>query len=263
MKRSYMECSSLCRLLMFPVLAVFFYSCDTYNFSHPQPVDKVSMYEFPNVFHGNWLDDDSEVVLISKNYIGLIMNQKVNVVRGIWPRKNEKEEYVYLSPTYKGFSSIIFDSLQKPIDTVANYVLNADHIYEVTDKEQLEQGYHYSTQQDTFTIIKKDTMLVDLGHNAFLKDIGDGFFVMNIRNQVLGQENRWWQLFVMEKKQNDRINIWYCSYGLTQNAAMFYEKQSDYYFNSQWTAAEMRKLIQQGAFEMCNQLQRDWRNATD
>lgn len=256
MKRSYMECIGFYPLLMFPVLAVLFCSCDTYNFSHPQPVDKESIYVFPEIFQGSWINEDSEIVYISKNNFGFEMNQQLKVVKGIWPQKNDKGAYLYLLPSYRAFSSIRFDSLQKPIDTIVNYIQHADHLYEITDNGQLEQGYHYMTQQDTLIIFKKDTMIVDLGQNAFLRDIGDGFFVMNIRNQVLGQESRWWQLFVMEKKENDKINIWYCSYGLTKNAGMFYEKQSDYYFNSQWTAADIKKLVQQGAFEMCNQLHR-------
>jgi hypothetical protein len=239
------------------VPAGFFYSCDTYNFSHPQPVNKENSYEFPAAFRNNWIDDDSEQVLIKKNTIGIVMSEKLSIVKGLWPKQDANGKYKYLSPAYKSFSSILFDSLENPMDTISNYLLNGDHIYEFADKGLLEQGYHYKTAADTIFILKTDTFTVDLGSNAFLRDIGNGFFVMNIRNQVLGKESRWWQLFVLEMKNKDLINIWYCSSGLTKSTAMFYENHNNYYFNSAWTSADMNKLIKEGAFEMCNQLHRN------
>lgn len=259
MKRSHIKCKSPFWLCIFPVLAVLLYSCDTYNFSHPQPVDKENIYKFPEAFQGNWIDEDSEQLLVNNNYIGFVMNEKINVAKGIWPMQDEHGTYKYPPPGYKSFSSILFDSLQHPIDTVSNYLLNGKHIYEFADKELLEQGYHYTTVEDTILISKKDTFIVDLGRNAFLRDIGNGFFVLNIRNQVLAREDRWWQIFVLEMKHKDRINIWYCANGLTKQPAMFYGKQNNYYFNSEWTAAEIMKLMKNGSFEMCNQLHRDWR----
>jgi len=257
MKRSPIKCCSQYWLYIFPVLAVLLYSCDTYNFSHPQPVDKENIYTFPDAYRGNWIDDDSEQLLINKDFIGFIMNEKIRVVKGIWPKAGDKGNYTYPPPSFKSFSTVMFDTLQQPVDTIRNYLLNGKHIYEFADKELLEQGYHYSTDQDTIMIDKKDTFIVDLGRNAFLRDIGNGFFVMNIRNQVVGKEDRWWQLFVLEMKHQDQINIWYCSNRLTTEPAMFYEKQNNYYFNSEWTAAEITKLLKNGSFEMCNQLHRN------
>lgn len=256
MKRSPIKCCSHW-LYIFPVLAVLFYSCDTYNFSHPQPVDKANMYAFPETYQGNWIDDDSEQLLIDKEFIGFIINEKIQVVKGTWPKPTDNGNYKYPPPSFKSFGSVLFDSLQHPYDTVQNFLLNGEHIYEFADKGLLEQGYHYTTDQDTILIAKKDTFIVDLGRNAFLRDIGNGFFVLNIRNQVVAREDRWWQLFVLEMKNEDNINIWYCSNGLTTRAAMFYEKQNNYYFNAEWTAAELMKLVKNGSFEMCNQLHRN------
>lgn len=255
MKRSYTKHRPDYQWLFIPLL-LFFYSCDSYNFSHPQPVDRENISEFPAVFRGNWIDDDSETILINKNAISILTKEQVNIVKGIWPTKDTAGKYRYLSPSYKSFSSILFDSLQNPIDTVNNYLLNGDHLYEIADKGLLEQGYHYTTGADTFRIQKIDTFTVDLGTNAFLRDIGNGFFVMNIRNQVLGRESRWWQLFVLELRNERLINTWYCSYRLTDDVAMFYEKHNNYYFNSSWTSADINKFIKEGKFEMCNQLHR-------
>lgn len=262
-KNNCMKCSfhytTLYILLFIPALSLLLGACDTYNFSHPQPVDKKDGYEFPATFQGNWVDDDSEWVQIGKNHIGMLISEKETIVEGTWPQRDQQGQFVYLAPAYKSVRSVIFDSLQVPVDTVDNYLVNGEHIYEVTEKGTLEQGYHYTKNEDTFTIEKKDTIIVDLGHNALLRDIGGGFWVLNVMNQVIGKSNRWWQLFILEKKNNETINLWYCSYQLTQLPVMFYEKNNNYYFNSKWTAAEMRKLIKQGAFEMCNQLHRQKR----
>jgi hypothetical protein len=257
MKRSYMECCSLYSLLLPVMLSVFFFSCDTYNFSHPQPVDKENIVQFPQEFCGNWIDDDSEQILINRNFIGMVINGQMNIVKGIWPKLNKDGKYNYLTPPYKSFSSIRFDSLEHPVDTLPNYVINNGHIYEFNEQGMPEQGYHFNTVADTIIVSKKDTFIIDLGHNAFLRSIDDEFWVMNVRNQVLAQENRWWQLFILEKKEKDKINIWYCSQGLTKSSSMFFNKRNNYYFNSSWTAADVIRLIKEGGFEMCNQLHRD------
>ncbi len=238
-------------LYLLPALLLLF-SCDRYYFTHPQPYDKEAVYELPPGFYGRWIDDDSVLVLVDKTTISVVINETEKVVKGAWPRREASGNFTYLPPGYRSFKMVMLDSLQQPVDTVDNFLLNGEHLYELSDKELPVQGYHYSTDDDTLIVSQKDTFCVDIGRNAFVKNIDHGFWAFNIRNQVLGNDSRWWQLFLLEQIREDEIHIWYCSHPLVKSPFMFYEKQNNYFFNSNWTAKELLDLTKSGGFEPCN-----------
>jgi hypothetical protein len=178
------------------------------------------------------------------------------VVKGVWPKKNAAGEFIYPPGVYRSMNHLVTDSLKQPVDTIPNYLESAGHIYEVTEEGLLEKGYHYILTGDTFLITKTDTFILDLGRNAFLREINEGFYALNILNQAVGQESRWWQIVLFERNGNNIINIWHPSYKFTESHFMFYSKKNNYYFNSEWNASEMTGLIKQGAFEKCGPLKR-------
>lgn len=238
-------------------LLIGLYSCNTYNFSGPLPSDKKNIYEFPADWQGKWKYDADHNVIIYKNRIEIISKDYSDVVKGVWPKKNELGEFVYPGGGgYSGMYTANMDSLKQPKDTVPNFLLNGGHIYAITNEGKLEKGYHYTIDKDTFRVNKTDTVTFDLGRNMFLRKIDNNFYVLNILNQVVGMENLWWQVILIEKKGKDFIDTWECSFKLTKEPSMFYQKSSDYYFNSTWKAADIIKLIKQGAFEKCDPLKR-------
>lgn len=239
------------------VLFIGLYSCNTYNFSDPLPSDKQNIYEFPADWQGKWQYDTDHQAIIYKDHIEIISKDYSDVVKGVWPKKNERGEFVYPGGGgYRGMYTVNMDSLKQPKDTVPEFLLNGGHIYAITNEGKLEKGYHYTIDKDTFRVHKTDTITLDLGRNTFLRKIDNNFYVLNILNQVIGIENRWWQIMLIQKNGKDTIDTWQCSFTLTKEPTMFYEKYSDYYFNSNWKAAEIKKLIEKGCFEKCDPLKR-------
>lgn len=261
--RDYTNETTCCRGKAFLVLLFtpFIFSCSTYNFSDPLPVDKTNIYEFPPDWQGKWAYDDAHSVIIKRNYAAIIIKEYSHVVQGIWPKKKETGEMFYPGGgSYMGMYRVVMDSSNKPVDTIANFLVNGNHIFSIMDDGQLEKGYHYTLVKDTFIVNKTDTVIIDLGHNAFLRKVGSNLYVLNVLNQVIGKENLWWQVVLFEKKGDNTIDTWLSSYKLSKEPSMFYEKYSDYYFNSNWKTADILKLMHQGAFEKCDPLKRQAEN---
>lgn len=281
-------------------MPVFLASCDYYNFSEPQPVDKENIYEFPIEFHGKWLprdtfessieftapldgkkeylekskgpnlhagylistgihgtnpkkNEDSSFYIINKKNVWLVIYSKEKIVTGAWPRLGKNGEFIY--PAGESFlyhqKEIKYDSLKRPSDTTDNYILNGGYIYEVYDNGFLNRGYKYHYDHDTIIVEKKDTLPIDLGQNAFLRKLNAKSYVLNIRNSILGDENNWWRLIVLDKKGNDTIIMRECSSKTGNLPCMFYAKNSKsdiFYFNCKWTSGELLSLIDQGYF---------------
>ncbi len=241
--------------LMFLLTGLF--SCNTYNFSDPLPLDAKNVYEFPADWQGKWEYDTDHQAIIYKDHIEIISKDFDNVVKGAWPRKNEAGELVFPGGGgYIGMYTVIMDSLNQPKDSVPNYLLNGGHIYDITNEGKLEKGYHYTMDKDTFRVHKTDTITLDLGRNTFLRKIDNDLYALNILNQVVGIESRWWQIMLVEKKGKDTIDTWQCSFKLTKEPSMFYENSCDYYFNSIWKAGDIIQLMKKGAFEKCDPLKR-------
>lgn len=243
-------------------ISIFFYSCDSYNFASPQPVDKENIYEFPADIRGNWVsENENELIIISRSYASLRNTGKEKIVKGIWPVLNDSGAVIYPPVSYKSFNTIRFDSLQKPIDTIPNYLLDKNNIYEVNEDGKLGKGYQYKLDKDTIILFKNEEVIIDLGRNAFIRKLKNDLYVINIMNSILGQENPWWQITILEKKGNDHLNIWDCNGKLKKHPSMFYTPvkgrgSGNYYFNSKWSTNDILHLMDEGYFEVSNTLKR-------
>jgi hypothetical protein len=123
----------------------------------------------------------------------------------------------------------------------------------MTDERFLEKGHPFVLENDTLVLLKYDTICVDLGQNAFLRKLNESFYVLNIRNTILGEENVWWRLIVLETNNENNMNIWECTSKTAELPSMFYSesiKRDIFYFDSKWSAKEMLGLIRKGYFSV-------------
>lgn len=174
---------------------------------------------------------------------------------------NESGAFVYPPDSYKSFQTIRFDSLQKPIDTIPNYLMDNNNIYEVTEDGKLGKGYQYKLDKDTIILFKNEEVIIDLGRNAFIRKLKNDLYVINIMNSIMGQDNPWWQITIVEKNENGHLNIWDCNGKLKKHPSMFYTPDNskgygNYYFNSKWSTNDILHLMDEGYFEVSNKLKR-------
>ena len=203
--------------------------------------------------------NDSSYYVVEKELAYLITTSEERVLMGDWPRLSQNGGILNPPIFYGSLRSIRYDSLEKKADTVYNYMLHDNIIYEVSDKGLLEKGYPYITIGDTILFTKRDTLCIDIGQNAFLRKINKQFYVLNIRSRVLGEEissfNNWWRIFVLEKKEDGSLQVWVPASKSVQLPCMFYSVDAEsYYFDCSWTAEEMLQLIQNRYFSTTDRL---------
>lgn len=245
-------------LIMVICISVFFSSCDSYNFSQPQPVDKANIYEFPNELIGQWFveGDESKSYIVSKKNVLFIMNDNTRIVNGAWPKISDSGDYLFPPlPPYESFKTINYDSLKRPVDTIDNFLLRGQYIYRIDSDKFLGKGYPYAIEKDTINFLENDTISIDLGQNAFLRQLNKDFYVLNIRNNILDEDmyNDWWQIMLLEKKEDQTINIWECTPKTEELACKFYERPSKsaiFYFDCEWATADILRLVREGYFEV-------------
>lgn len=265
---------------------IFLAGCNSYNFTEPQPVDKENIYEFPPAFRGIWIenndttnsnnelgthysggpfnqtssrnliasgqsnDTDSSWYVIDKSFSMLIVHAKEKIAAGAWP-KIDPEKTLTDAPFFNYFRRIEYDSLLNPLDTINNYVIRGNRIYEIYEERFLEKGYPFRYDGDTIVVFKNDTICVDLGQNAFLRKLNDNYYVLNIRNSILGEESSWWRLILLEMNDEPVIKLWECNSKTGELPSMFYcktIKKDIFYFDSQWSASDILKLVKEGYF---------------
>ena len=270
------------------VVSMLLASCDAYNFSKPQPFDRENIYVFPDEMLGKWkedtfttdidfsvplnkssgdqfidntqslpADDDAGLYIITKLYVSLIFTSSEKIVKGAWPQLTNGNELLYPDryfSYYKVMQTISYDSLKQPVDTTDNYIVYRHKIYEKTQDRLLEKGYSYYSNGDTIVVLKRDTLTIDLGQNAFLRKLGDSLYVLNIKKGILSDEMdpAWWRVILLQKTADDKIVQWEPFSKTGQLGCMFYERpsKSDYlYFDCQWSSAELLRLKAEGYFE--------------
>ncbi len=248
-------------------LSIFLTSCESFNFSKPQPADKENMYAFPEELQGNWIDDKNDGSLyIGKQHLEVFETDTIKIIAGAWPRLDGNNDFIFSPTSYSNFKTIRYDSLKRPIDTIPNYLLRGNYLYEMNDLGLLGRAYLYRVDKDTTSITKNDTTIIELGRKAFLRRLSNDFWVLNISNEILdiykdNDFNHWWQIVILEKKDDQHINLWYSTTKLEKQPAMFYSHNGYYYFDGAWTSAEMIKLIKDGTFKLGSKLIRDKKKA--
>lgn len=297
MKKASHSVNSLRHCGIIIAVTFLFTACNFYNFSEPQPYDKENIYQFPDDFLGKWKEkdtaitygidltipvkekagdqfkasdnplifetknSDSDFYCIYKNHLVWVTATTKKLVAGAWPRLNKKMEFVYQPKGFAGQDEIIYDSMKQAVDTIRNYIISGNRIYEKTADRYLGKGYHFTRQQDTISIHETDSVYIDLGQNAFLRKLTDSLYVFNINNSVLSlnEIENWWSLVVLEIAGKGRFNKWECNTKSGDLPCMFYDRPSksdQFYFDCRWSTADMLRLIKEGYFERSGFLER-------
>jgi hypothetical protein len=266
MKISDLKCRCIPGYFMILFSSVLLYSCDAYNFSRPQPVDQENIYAFPKEYLGSWLSTDTSEkeshieYHIHKSNVLFITHSSEPVLRGAWPKIDSKGEYIFPAGLLQTTETIVYDSLKRPADTVKNVLFKNNKIY-LVDKKGLSKGYDFKTSADTFHMLRYDTTFIDLGANAFLRKLDKTIYVFNLRNTILGEDNPWWRIMLLEKKDNQSFRIWVCSSKKGAIPDVFYSHHyngSDiYYIDASWSAAKILQLYNEGNFEIERELYKD------
>lgn len=281
---------------MLSFLLIVVSSCSSYYFSTPQPADRKDIREFPRVFTGRWTDaddtmerglqpvslferdssyrpivwriEDSDPLApapaerqtsfyeVGTDYALFIVHQQEKIIKGAWPRVCNGELH-YPDESCNVLQTIRYDSLLRPVDTTFNYIFRGNLIYKIDEDHFLKTGYRFDSSATRITLFKKDTVAVDLGQNAILRKLDERFYALNIRYRVLGDDNNWWLLLILENSDKGWVNIWQCSEKSGGLPSMFYSRPSkadEYFFDSQWTASQLLQLVKDGYFEITNTL---------
>ena len=283
---------------MLSMMTFFLFSCDNFYFTVPQPVDKDNIYEFPAEYRGYWIsvgnssgagadlfpgaqyeglrmrdvafsnnttatywqnDSSDELFLVEKKYALYIVASERMVLKGAWPRLDGKGGFLYPGDlaTQK---KITYDTLRRPVDTVDNYIVSGEYIYEVQVDGFLSRSYPYRSNGDTMIVLTKDTICIDLGQNAFLRKLSDHLYALNMRTRILGTESDWWQVRLVQRTSDNHLKMWTCNSAVASLPSMFYhagtgkDHGDSYYLDSKWTSEQMLKLISEGYFEIYGDL---------
>jgi len=252
---------------MFTGMIAIFSSCDSYNFSAPQPVDKANIYEFPKELRGKWSvkdESDGQFYFFNKKYVLLVFSDTDKIVNGAWPKMDATGKAIYVTGSYNSAETITYDSLKNPVDTVTNYLFRNGHVYEIADRKFLKKPYPFVMDKDTVVVVKTDTICIDLGQNAFLRQLNRTTYVLNIRNNILGEDasdySNWWRLIILERKSDQTYNLWECT-SKTENLPCHFfagnSKSNIFYFDCQWTSAEVQRMMKEGYFEVSSEISKE------
>lgn len=283
-------------LLSVVVLIILMNSCDVYNFSTPQPADRENIYVFPDAMLGKWkeepytsdidftvpvgnnggdkyisnmltgeklTDEEEGFYTVTKQFVSFSTSSEERIVKGAWPRLVNGNEflYPYEYPGYRHYlQEINYDSLKRPVDTVNNYILYGNRIFDKTPDRLLEAGYPYYEEKDTIVMLKKDTIYIDLGRYAFLRKLTDSLYAFNIKKGFLGESDKdWWMLILLEITADHKLVEWEPTDKSDELDCMFYDrsgKSAYFYFDCQWTTAELLRLKAAGYFKQSGTLKR-------
>ncbi len=257
MKTLMAGCRKTFPLLAAAIIVLSFNSCDVYYFSHPQPADKVNLYEFPVELRGVWQEEcDNETVVIDARNLSFTDKVSRRVVKGYWPKKINADSLQYLPGSYLAEHTVVYDSLNRPVDTINSFVIQKEHIIELKDDKTLGLRYDYKINKDTLMIDEVDTLWLDLGRNAFVRKIDDRYYALNILSGIVEESRNWWQLIIFEKTAADSISVWTGASKLEESPYMFYSFKNNYYFDCSLSSRELLKMIKKNQFEISNHLTR-------
>jgi hypothetical protein len=242
-------------IFLFIIISLSLSSCDVYSFSMPQPVDKENIKTFPNQFLGAWIDEDSTITfLVNKANVSMIQTHDEKVVVGAWPKPGKNGAYIYTPHFYKSMETIHYDSSKNPIDTIAKYLLRRDKVYEKTVDGFLKNGFPYRQDKDTLIISVKDTVSIDLGKNAFLRQLNKNIYAFNFIQNSLNEHTTWWEVTLLEIKDDKTIYLWDVTSKVKNLPCMFYSNNGSNYLDCQFTTAEMIGLMKDSTFEVSDPL---------
>ena len=238
------------------IMLCTFSSCTSYFYSRPQPVDGKDIRSFPKKYRHIWVDEDGTRLLITKDHLEISLPDSQRVVRGY--RINDRSG---LQPDYLCEHTLRFDSLENKYDTILNYIVRGSVLYEVDAEGELGKGRTFRMDHDTMFAERTDTISIDMGQNAFLRQIDKDRYVLNIRASITGQSSNWWTFFIFGMDKDGTLATYGHAEKTLRLPEMFYRPPSgkyagDYYFDAYWTKDDMARMIREGYFEKESNLKR-------
>ncbi len=225
---------------------IFLCSCEVFHFEKPQPSDVGNIFVVPKEFRGVWQDDQRETtVTLGEKSFKIEGYDSMKVVNRISSQLDTTWGRHYLK-------SLQYNQETKHFDTVSNYVIKGNKIYEIR-KVGLESGFNFRLKKDTI-YFKKDIILdFELNQKAFLRKLTDTRYILNIHEENLwplleGRVGPWWQIVLMELTPDGKINFRDIDDKVKGNASLIYSNESDYYFDVSWAQSALVKLMDQGLF---------------
>mgnify|MGYP006203014687 CR=1 FL=1 len=90
-----------------------------------------------------------------------------------------------------------YDEVSKVPFRKDNYIIADTVIYEIKRNDNLAKGYPWRNDKDTIWYDVKDSLYIDLGRNAFLRQIDTNMFALNIRSHLIVEgvkqlDAGWW-----------------------------------------------------------------------
>jgi hypothetical protein len=218
-------------------------SCDTYHFSSPQPIDAVNLNQFPKEARGIWVDEqDHDTVVIGKKVVAFHSYEKQIILKpfGKW-------EGIMDRPTgYYSFKSVKYDTTLKMLDTVSNYIIKDNLIYEI--KNGLQRGCPFTVKKDTIYCVCKNKFILELGEKFFLREITKGQYIVNVHESlVIRPESEWWQILLMEIG-TDKVKTYFPNSKIRTEGELIYRSNDEYFFSTQWSRAGIQQKIKEGLF---------------
>ncbi len=194
-------------------------SCEGNHFANPLPVDSKNLYQVPIVLRGRLLDhkDSTELYLLGKNSITIPANETTKIINGIWfhPRDTSRVPFIDTAawkkinnlPEYQSRYSLKYDSTKKKTDTVENYILKGNKIYNI-QSNSVGAGTSYVIKEDTIITIPEPHK-IELGPGAFFRKATANLYHVNIRDSKLEKGNiNWWQIRLLEKRKDGKIILY-------------------------------------------------------
>ena len=196
------------------LLALLTSSCSQHYFDRPQPIDSKNIYAFPEAFQGIW-SEGKDSLIVSKFFFANVEYKRIGL-----PYTN-KDTTAYA--IFKNKKVYPYDSLRDQI---------------------MGKGLPYKIEGDSIFYEVRETLEVQLGRKAFLREVGSQF-VLNVKG-----ENEWWELFLMGITDQQKIVVTYPNiYQLV--AAEIYPVLSNTeedYFEVIWTKDRFKSIIGQNIF---------------
>ncbi len=233
----------LLRILACVQFLIALASCDTYHFSYPQPSDASNLVQFPSEARGVWVDEqDHDTVVIGKKIIEFRSFEKQTIIMpfGKWEGIMDRPSGHY---SFKRFK---YDTSLRMLDTVSNYVIKDNLIYEI--KNGLQQGCPFTIRNDTIFSACKNSFTLELGKKFFLRKIAKSQYIINIHESlVIRPESDWWQILYMQTDKN-KIETYFPNVAIKNDKGLIYENSDEYFFSTRWTKKDIDQKITEGLF---------------
>lgn len=244
------------QLLAMALVILLAEACSTNNFSEPQPVAQQNIYSIPKMFRGYWTDKDFELLFVDSSSVRFIDIAEERIPLDSAHLLADKADVSNPAVKYRQINKVSYDTLGVAYDTSIAYIIRDPYIYKLTVDDLLETGYKYRQTKDAVIVYKNEKQGIDIGNNAFLRRVSDSLYVFNISNRILIRNNYWWQVTLVEKTAAGEINFYVLSDKIKTISTMFYSYTDYYYYDSNWSAEDLKRLMKEGYFEKTNTFKR-------